>query len=657
MARFDTLLIANRGEIACRVIRSARALGLRTVAVFSDADALALHVRSADAAVRIGSGPARDSYLDIDRIIDACRRSGAQAVHPGYGFLSENAAFARACRDAGIVFVGPTPEAIDALGNKSAAKRIARRIGVPCLPGYAGDGQDLDHLVEQAGAIGIPLMIKAAAGGGGRGMRRCDDVGDSQALRLLLASARAEALAAFGNGDLLLERRVDDARHVEIQVFGDTHGACIHLGERDCSTQRRNQKVLEEAPAPGVSVALRSQMGDSAVKLAREVGYVGAGTVEFLLGPDGAFWFLEMNTRLQVEHPVTEAITGLDLVAWQLRIAQGEPLPLAQDSVRWTGHSIEARLCAEDPFNGFVPQVGPIDAWSLPDGPGIRVDHGLAEAAAATPFYDSMIAKVVAHGVDREQARARLLRALTSTSVLGLRTNRDYLVSCLRASEFAAPALSTAWLERASREWCSPAPAPCWLAVAAALRLHRSSERHGPFSCWSSVGRRETPMRLEACGRTHFLRLAYGQDAAIDVVFEDGERLSVAVLREDSEAFDVSVDGIRRIVRASLKGNRGWLDADGVSEGFADLTDQPRDTSAGAADGIVTCRMHGLLAALAVTPGQCVARGDFLLSIEAMKMEHRFEAPVAGTVVEVGAAAGTQVSPGRLLVRIEPDPA
>jgi geranyl-CoA carboxylase alpha subunit len=657
MARFDTLLVANRGEIACRVIRSARALGLRTVAVFSDADARALHVRSADAAVRIGSGPARDSYLDIARIIDACQRSGAQAVHPGYGFLSENADFARACRDAGIVFVGPSPEAIDALGNKSAAKRIARRIDVPCLPGYTGDDQDLDLLVAQARGIGPPLMIKAAAGGGGRGMRRCDDVTDAEALRALLASARAEALAAFGNGDLLLERRVDDARHVEIQVFGDTHGACIHLGERDCSTQRRNQKVLEEAPAPGVSAALRSRMGEAAVRLAREVGYVGAGTIEFLLGPDGAFWFLEMNTRLQVEHPVTEAITGLDLVAWQLRIAQGEPLPLVQDAVRWTGHAIEARLCAEDAFGGFVPQVGPIDAWRLPEGPGLRVDHGLSETAGVTPFYDSMIAKVVAHGADREQARARLLAALAGTSVLGLRTNRDYLVACLRAPDFATPALSTGWLERASRDWTAPAPQAAWIAIAAALRLRRSSGGYGPFACWSSVGRRESHMRLEAGGRTHLIRLAYGQDAPIDVVFEDGSRIAVAVLHDSGHAVDVSVDGIRRTVSASLLGARGWLDADGVSDGFADLTDLPRDASAGAAGGSVVCRMHGLLATLAVSPGQRVERGAFLLSIEAMKMEHRFEAPVAGTVVEVGAAAGTQVSPGRLLVRIEPDTA
>jgi geranyl-CoA carboxylase alpha subunit len=341
-------------------------MGLRTVAVYADADRDALHVQQADTALRLGESPARDSYLHIERVIDAARRSGAGAVHPGYGFLSENADFARACRDAGIVFVGPSPEAIDALGHKAAAKQCAESVGVPCLPGYSGAAQDNDTLVQQAQRIGAPLMIKSSAGGGGRGMRRCDDTGDAAVLRQLLDSARAEALASFGNGDLLLERLVEDARHVEVQVFGDTHGNAVHLGERDCSTQRRNQKILEEAPAPGVDDALRARLGDAAVTLVRAVGYVGAGTVEFLLTPDGAFHFLEMNTRLQVEHPVTEAITGLDLVEWQLRIARGEPLPLAQADIRWHGHAIEARLCAEDAFAGFAPQAGRISHWQVP---------------------------------------------------------------------------------------------------------------------------------------------------------------------------------------------------------------------------------------------------------------------------------------------------
>jgi geranyl-CoA carboxylase alpha subunit len=654
---FDTLLLANRGEIACRVIRTARSMGLRTVAVYSDADARARHVAEADASVRIGAGPARDSYLDVARILDACRASGAQAVHPGYGFLSENAGFARALRDAGLVFVGPPPEAIDALGNKSAAKALAQRLDVPCLPGYQGEAQDDDTLVAQARRVGAPLMVKAAAGGGGRGMRAVDDLSDETALREAIRSARAEAAASFGDGTLLVERRVVRARHVEVQVFGDAHGGYVHLGERDCSTQRRNQKVLEEAPAPGVSDALRARMGDAAIRLARAVGYVGAGTIEFLLEPDGAFWFLEMNTRLQVEHPVTECVTGLDLVEWQLRVARGEPLPRPQEAIRFTGHAIEARLCAEDPYAGFAPQVGTIAAWRMPAGDGVRVDHGLAEDADVPPFYDSMIAKVIASGADREQARTRLVAALERTAVMGLRTNRDWLARCLRAATFAAPELSTAWLGEASAGWAAPSPGARWLALAAALRLHRAAAAHGPLARWSSAARRESVLALEAGGIRHALRVAYGVDGPTRVGFADGTRIEVEVLADDGLRAEVAVDGLRGAVVATIERGRGWLDAYGLADGFVDATDLPRQSADGAAGGAIVCRMHGQLTRLGVEPGQRVARGAWLLSIEAMKMEHRFEAPVAGTVVEIGAGVGTQVAPGRLLVRIEPDPA
>ncbi len=654
---FDTLLIANRGEIACRVIRTARSMGLRTVAVHSDADARARHVGEADVAVRIGAGPARDSYLDAARILEACRASGAQAVHPGYGFLSENAGFARALRDAGLVFVGPPPEAIDALGNKSAAKALAQRLDVPCLPGYQGDAQDDDTLLAQARRVGAPLMIKAAAGGGGRGMRAVDDPADEAALLEAIRSARAEAASSFGDGTLLVERRVVRARHVEVQVFGDTHGGYVHLGERDCSTQRRNQKVLEEAPAPGVSDALRARMGDAAIRLARAVGYVGAGTIEFLLEPDGAFWFLEMNTRLQVEHPVTECVTGLDLVEWQLRVARGEPLPRPQEAIRFTGHAIEARLCAEDPYAGFAPQVGPIAAWRMPAGDGIRVDHGLAPAAGVPPHYDSMIAKVIASGADREQARARLIAALEGTSVMGLRTNRDWLVRCLRAPAFASAELSTAWLGEASADWAAPTPSSRWLAVAAALRLHRAAAAHGPLARWSTAGRRESALRLDAGGTVHALRVDYGADGPTRVGPADGARIEVDVIADDGLRAEVSVDGLRGAVVATLDRGRGWLDAFGLADGFVDATDLPPDAADGPGSGAVVCRMHGQLTRLGVAPGQHVERGTWLLSIEAMKMEHRFESPVAGTVVELGASAGTQVAPGRLLVRIEPDPA
>jgi geranyl-CoA carboxylase alpha subunit len=656
MARFDTLLIANRGEIACRVIRSARAMGLRTVAVHSDADTQARHVREADLSVRLGAGPARDSYLDPAKLIAACRASGAQAVHPGYGFLSENAAFARALRDAGLVFVGPPPEAIDALGNKSAAKQLAARLEVPCLPGYQGAAQDDDTLVAQARRVGAPLMIKAAAGGGGRGMRAVDDLSDETALRAAIASARAEAASSFGDGTLLVERRVLRARHVEVQVFGDTHGGYVHLGERDCSTQRRNQKVLEEAPAPGVTEALRARMGEAAIRLAREVGYVGAGTVEFLLEPDGAFWFLEMNTRLQVEHPVTEAVTGLDLVEWQLRVARGEPLPLAQEAVRIEGHAIEARLCAEDPYAGFAPQVGPIAAWRMPSGDGLRVDHGLGDTAAVSPHYDSMIAKVIAHGEDREAARARLLAALADTSVMGLRTNRDWLRRCLAANAFAAPALSTAWLGEALGGWDAPIPEARWLAVAAVLRVHRAARVHGSLACWSSSGRRTAPLRLEVAGKVHALRVESGAGQAHAVTLADGTVLEVALERDDGLHAALVVDGVGRPVMATLERGIGWLDAFGMADGFADVTDRPPARGGAEAGGTIVCRMHGQLSRVAVALGEHVARGTYLLSIEAMKMEHRFESPVSGTVVELGATPGTQLAPGRLLVRIEPDP-
>ena len=651
---FETLLIANRGEIACRVIRTARSMGLRTVAVYSDADRDALHVQLADTALRIGEAPARDSYLHVGNLLDACRRSGAGAVHPGYGFLSENAFFARALREAGIVFVGPTPEAIDALGNKSAAKQLAERVGVPCLPGYAGAAQDDATLLREARRIGAPLMIKAVAGGGGRGMRRCDDVSDAASLQQLIESARAEALASFGHGELLLERLVEDARHVELQVFGDTHGNALHLGERDCSTQRRHQKILEEAPAPGVSADLRERMGAAAVKLVREVAYVGAGTVEFLLAPDGDFHFLEMNTRLQVEHPVTEAITGLDLVEWQLRIARGEPLPLQQADFRWQSHAIEARLCAEDAFAGFAPQAGRIGHWSVPAGAGLRIDHGMVAQPVIPPHYDSMIAKIIAVGADREQARARLRQALAGSAVLGLRTNRDYLLQALDAPAFARPQLSTHWLGEASAAWSPRLPDARWAAMAAALLLHRRSRVHGPLACFSSTGPRETPLRLDAGGTVFDLRLRYARQGSWRVTCAD-TAFDIEMLHDDGTTAALLIDGQRCAAVAQQQGASGWLDAEGISAAYADLSDAPPQREDAAAHGLVASRMHGLLVRLEVAVGQRVRKGEFMLAIEAMKMEHRIESPIDGTVVEVGAAAGAQVAPGQLLLRIEAD--
>jgi geranyl-CoA carboxylase alpha subunit len=465
----------------------------------------------------------------------------------------------------------------------------------------------------------------------------------------LLDSARAEALSSFGNGELLLERLVEEARHVELQVFGDAHGHAVHLGERDCSTQRRNQKILEEAPAPGVSPELRSRMGEAATRLVREVNYVGAGTVEFLLTPDGAFHFLEMNTRLQVEHPVTEAITGLDLVEWQLRIARGEPVPLAQAEIRFQGHAIEARLCAEDAFAGFAPQSGEVTHWQVPQGEGVRIDHGLAMRPTIPPHYDSMIAKVIAFGADREQARRRLMNTLAHSTVLGLRTNRDYLLNALAAPAFARPELSTRWLGTASPGWSARTPDARWVAMAAALQLHRASRVHGPLALFSSGGTRDTPRRIDAGGESFDVRLAYGHGKATRVSVGEA-RFDIGVVHDDGMRARLIVDGEQV---AALAGADGWLNAAGVCAQFVDLTDLPPQREDPFSHGLVASRMHGQLVKLGVTLGQQVGKGEFLLAIEAMKMEHRIESPIDGTVVEVGAAAGSQVAPGQLLLRIE----
>ncbi|MGH6777399.1 MAG: acetyl-CoA carboxylase biotin carboxylase subunit, partial [Bradyrhizobium sp.] len=439
---FFRLLIANRGEIALRIMRTARRMGLGVVAVYSDADRDALHVRAADAAVRIGEALPAQSYLNIAAIVAAAKASGADAVHPGYGFLAENEELAAACKDAGLVFIGPSAEAIKTMGNKAAAKEMMRRAGVPCVPGYHGADQGDDTMIEEAEKIGFPVMIKAAAGGGGRGMRL---VAQRAAFPDALRSARSEAKASFGDDALILERAIENPRHIEIQVFGDVYGNAIHLGERDCSVQRRHQKLIEEAPSPAVSPELREAMGAVAVEAVKRLSYEGAGTLEFLLDPEGTFYFMEMNTRLQVEHPVTEAITGLDLVELQLRVARGEPLGLRQEEVAFAGHAIEVRLCSEDASRDFMPQSGTMARWQMPDG--IRVEHALRSGSEVPPFYDSMIAKLVSHGATREEARARLICALEQTIALGVTTNQAFLMSCLRHPAFARGQATTAFIE------------------------------------------------------------------------------------------------------------------------------------------------------------------------------------------------------------------
>jgi geranyl-CoA carboxylase alpha subunit len=614
---FGKILVANRGEIAWRVMRTAKAMGYRTVAVYSDADKDAPHVGFADEAQRLGPPPASDSYLDIDRILEAARKSGADAIHPGYGFLSENEAFDAACEKAGLVFIGPPSAAIAAMGNKAAAKRRMIEAGVPCVPGYQGADQSDSTLAKEARRIGLPVMVKAAAGGGGRGMRLVETDGDlAEAIR----TARSEAQSAFGSGELIVEKAVSDARHVEIQVFADRHGAVVHLGERDCSVQRRHQKVIEEAPSPAVDADLRQRMGAAAIAAARAIGYRGAGTVEFLLGGDGAFYFLEMNTRLQVEHPVTEAVTGQDLVAWQLKVAAGEKLPLAQEQIEFAGHAIEVRLYAEDPYAGFLPQTGRIEAWRPAAGPGIRVDHGIKEGFAISPFYDPMIAKVIAHGATREQARTRLARALRETVVLGPTTNRHFLIRLLEHPEFAKGAATTAFL--ASHEFPAPAPSDAHWQQAAGLLWRQSAERYPTaLRGWRNSNPEPTPIQLAAGAVERTIPVTPADAAAID------------------EAAPYVIDGDDILV-----------DLDALTVRFSDRTYAPPAAAAADGDGRLRAPMDGRIVAIKVAAGDCVRRGQTLIVLEAMKIQHQLKAGLDARIESIAVAEGQQVSNRMVLV-------
>jgi geranyl-CoA carboxylase alpha subunit len=611
---FAKILVANRGEIAWRVMRTARAMGYRTVAVYSDADKDAPHVAFADEAVRLGPSLVNESYLNIDRILEAARRSGADAIHPGYGFLSENEAFAAACEKAGLVFIGPPPSAISAMGNKAAAKRRMIDAGVPCVPGYQGVDQSDALLEKEARQIGLPVMVKAAAGGGGRGMRLVEGEAD---LLEAIRTARTEAESAFASGELILEKAVLDARHVEIQVFADAHGNIIHLGERDCSVQRRHQKVIEEAPSPAVDADLRHRMGAAAVAAARAIGYRGAGTVEFLLGADGAFYFLEMNTRLQVEHPVTEAITGQDLVAWQFKVAAGEKLPLAQDQVKVSGHAIEVRLYAEDAYDGFLPQTGRIDVWQPAAGPGVRIDHGVKEGLAISSFYDPMIAKVIAHGATREQARTRLVQALRETVVLGPTTNRHFLIRLLEHPEFAAGKATTAFLGR--HAFPAPAVSDAHWKLAAALLWRQSAARYpAALRGWRNSNPEPTPIRLAAGNAERLLRVTGSEKAETAPFHVDGD--------------DIIVDLEAHTVR------------------FNDRTYAPSAASAAGGDGKLRAPMDGRIVAIKVAPGDIVSKGQTLIVLEAMKIQHQLKAALDARVESVAVQEGQQVSNRAVLV-------
>lgn len=622
------LLIANRGEIACRIIRTARRMGIATVAVYSDADRDALHVSLADEAVNIGPPAAADSYLRIDTILDAAGRAGADAIHPGYGFLSENASFAEACSAAGIAFVGPSAQAIRAMGDKANAKALMRQAGVSVVPGYDGGDQSPERLESEAARVGFPLLVKAVAGGGGRGMRR---VHDAAGLASAVDSARREAESAFGDGRLLFERLVENARHIEVQVFGDKHGNVIHLGERDCSTQRRHQKIVEEAPSPFADDALREAMGEAAISAARAVGYVGAGTVEFIVGEDGSFFFLEMNTRLQVEHPVTEMVTGLDLVEWQLRVARGEKLPLGQDEVRLAGHAIEARLCAEDPAAGFAPQIGRVLFWK-PDAldiEGVRVDHGLKEGGAVTPYYDPMIAKVIAHGGTRAEARAKLRQALLHLPLLGVVTNRAFLLDLIDGEAFARGDMTTGMIDAAALATTQPTDAHFAMAAAVLARAEDGD-------WFATTGVTRCPLTLTAGGTTR----------SCNVLFERSCWVGVDV-GGTFHAADTSALG--SIVTARSERSL-WL-ARGCEIFRFEEPDPLAPRGRTASGNTVVSPVAGLLRHLAVEDGGTVEPGDNVAVVEAMKMETQLVAGVGG-VVRTTRRAGDQLRAGDIVAEI-----
>ncbi|MGH8706263.1 MAG: acetyl/propionyl/methylcrotonyl-CoA carboxylase subunit alpha [Burkholderiales bacterium] len=625
---FRSLLIANRGEVVLRVQRTARRMGLRTIAVYSEADRDARHAREADAATCIGGAAPRDSYLNIASIIAAAKRTGAEAVHPGYGFLAESPDFAQAVLDAGLIWVGPTPAAIRAMGDKGEAKRIAAGAGVPVLPTYEKNPP-------------FPVLIKALAGGGGRGMRL---VRNAAELAPSLAQARSEAEHAFGDGRVFLEKALQNARHVEVQVFADAHRDVVHLGERDCSVQRRHQKLIEESPSPAVDARLRARMGECAVAAARAVKYVGAGTIEFLLAPEDEFFFMEMNTRLQVEHPVTELVTGLDLVEWQLRVAAGEKLPAKQDEIRFSGHAIEARLCAEDPARDFLPQAGRLALWR--PAQDVRVDHALESGAEVPPWYDSMIAKVVAHGADRDEARERLAAALDSTVVLGLPTNKSFLAAVLRNKAFARGEATTDYLSK--RSFPLPQAEISSYAIAAALLAARAG--YGEWTSWSNNPAREMRFRLACDGETKevALRCERGtyrsESSSLKVLALEADRARVELGEEREETVGWCAEG------ETLHLARG-----GASFRFENTLYAPAaKRGAHAGDGRLAAPMNGRVVAVHAKPGDRVEPGHALVVLEAMKMEHGLSLGAAARVTAVHVAPGVQVSPGHLLLEFEP---
>lgn len=637
----DKILIANRGEIAVRIIKTARAQGYRTVAVYSEADASALHVQMADEAVCVGPAAVGESYLSVEKIIDAAKRTGADGVHPGYGFLSENAEFARACADAGIVFIGPSPEAIELMGSKRLSKLAMIEAGVPCVPGYSGADQGGDTLAAEADKIGYPLMIKASAGGGGRGMRLIEK---AEELSAGIETARSEAENAFGSGELILEKAVMEPRHIEVQVFGDSHGTIVHLFERDCSIQRRHQKVVEEAPSPFMTDKLRAAMTDAAINAAKACNYVGAGTVEFLVDADRNFYFLEMNTRLQVEHPVTELVTGLDLVEWQLKVAEGEPLPLAQEEIGLQGHAIEVRLYAEDPAQNFLPQTGTVNHWSAPERDGVRVDHSVMTGQAIGANYDPMLAKIMAHSDNRAGALRRLKSALEDTVLMGVANNRAFLKDVISVPDFAAGNATTAFLSEHN-------------GLQSDGRPTSEDFAHAALVLFCGAGKAEASWGSTAGASSQFL-------------FENGDgRMAVSIVRH-ATTYELTVgDGQMTVEEVSIRGNDCVFVENGIRKSFVfardgesvfldgssghhhlrNLTHEPATVGAADGDGQIKAPMDGAVVDVKVAVGDTVKKGDILIVMEAMKMEHALKAGADGTLESITARSGDQVKSKQVL--------
>ena len=660
MKKLEKLLVANRGEIAVRIMHGARKMGIKSVAVYSDADIDAVHVNEADESVRIGPAPVSESYLLIDEIIKAALASGADAIHPGYGLLSENAQFAESVIKAGLIFVGPSSAAILQMADKAEAKRLMLSAGVSCIPGYEGEDQSDERFFVAAKEIGYPIMIKAAAGGGGRGMRLSHDPGD---LEELLFAARAEALSAFGSDVLILEKALLDARHVEVQIFGDSFGNIVSLGERDCSTQRRHQKIIEESPCPAISAEMRSELGVAAIEAAKAVSYEGAGTVEFLVDSNG-YYFLEMNTRLQVEHPVTEMVTGLDLVELQLRVAQGEPLGIDQSDVAISGHAIEVRLCAEDPINNFLPSVGKVVRWAIPNDSFVRVDCGIEEGTTVSPFYDSLLAKIIVHGSTREEARTRLQTALGDTILFGFPTNRDFLINILGNEVFASGAANTSFIKEVYGEEeltmdisrgvlfalgavvyhvleCRRAQSVA-LGVGSEL-IDWSSDAAASFAREYRLGGHEARVLVKPIGNRSY-NTKVGDEEFVVRIHDGGD-----------SHFDMEIDGLMEKVSYAHRSNFSLhLATTKATFDIEEVSSQGRDLLAGANSGSVLAPMHGIVRDIIVREGDSVDKGDKLASLEAMKMQHEILAPVPGKIVQLEAHENSQVSANDLLLEIEP---